>query len=857
MVENIKSKHKIFIRRSHNYQNYSVLHTIIFIYFLGVFSQTSAYIITRKDDVFLKSNLIDKDLQVPDNSIFQENDGYAEEMLHESPLEMQKTKDDLNYDLLSDSDYIISQPNFGIIPKLPISNIKPNLISQPYFTIAENDVKKTKCEFNIRLNAKQIRLIKAQNKPIRLFGKEFNQYAQLANGPYCAPDPKFDFSSKIKGKGFTQNSKLIIALKGDEENLDQYLKPENILVPYGPGIFSNNGIVHQKLLNNFLVAKDAFMAKIGSLIQLDDPQFELVFVGHSLGGVYSILGALELLMSNLFPNSITIYTFGIPPFGDESFAKFASSNLAIYRITNVIDDVPQISHPFELLPNLKHAGQEVWIKNDKLPAVYCLKKNGEKWPYGHESDIFHVIMCHIYEQEILLDELNDVKKIMEIILAADELMLPDFAKFCQNFLITGYKKWVNRNLVQVLNTAFEHPLIFDELTRRIIHKMSRGSVSLLKTAHLHKLEKKTLIAVLERGGVLNPGSAWELCLRWSFSQVLIFEKEKYELDIKTLSCFSSTSIDLATSTLLLDSLREKISILLKFVPFSQMSHNDFIEKVVPHRQLFSKESIESIESLKYYLAISDDLEELEIPATLTLDPLLPSSNLPKNFKSIMENSSLINHLHTDIIIGWITFYRQDQYSKFNSKGNETTGMKPRSRLSTSSLFKRLYQNIQDKTMNREKRKQQKRLSEYSFIMSKYKFSLIYRHTRDKYTFKDYRLWCHNTGPIVVITRIRDSRTLIGGYCDSLKNQDPNTISEGLSFTFEDSENLEKAGKYFLNCGTYSFDGSCFGIDDLILDFTSSRGSFKQEPDTEGDDFSRDQKKFTFDECEIFQIIHEE
>ncbi|CAG8452729.1 14534_t:CDS:2 [Ambispora leptoticha] len=458
-------------------------------------------------------------------------------------------------------------------------------------------------------------------------------------------------------------------------------------------------------------------------------------------------------------------------------------------------------------------------------------------------EIFYIVLCHIYEKEIKLEELHDVERVMDVVVAADELMLPELANYAQSFLLSGYKKWVNRNLVKVLNITFVHPHIFEELARRIIHKMNRGSISLLRTAFLHKLEQQTLIAVLEREGIPNAGLAWDVIFRWAFSQVVHFEKQKYESE-RTSTSNSISKLPPA----FIGSLRDKIAQLIKHIRFSQMSHNDFVEKVFKVRELLTKEMVNSIEGLQYYLTLAEN-------------------------STILTDSVLINNLHVDIIINWIVFYRQGQ--KLYIQNVEASNQS--SQINKTSIFKRLYRTLSQKgfknyNKNGNEKRNSKRASVQSMrsicsgVTTTFKFNLIYRHSRDKYTLNDYRFGCHDIGPVVVIARIRDSRVLIGGYSVShlrifSQNQSDSaqTTTKGVSFTFtfEDFDKLETAGNHFpltnkidLNVvldRAHSFDGPCFGIDDLVLDFSSSRGTFKHELESS-------HKRFTFDECEIYQVI---
>lgn len=74
--------------------------------------------------------------------------------------------------------------------------------------------------------------------------------------------------------------------------------------------------------------------------------------GHSLGGVFAILAAQDLLRYNKsIPRAV--YTFGAPRVGNDKFVRSVTRNHPIYRITNEEDVITQIP------PLCRHVGDPI------------------------------------------------------------------------------------------------------------------------------------------------------------------------------------------------------------------------------------------------------------------------------------------------------------------------------------------------------------------------------------------------------------------------------------------------------------------------------------------------------------------
>ena len=107
------------------------------------------------------------------------------------------------------------------------------------------------------------------------------------------------------------------------------------------------------------------------------PGYELVLVGHSLGGAVAALGALEFISMGYKPQ---VTTFGEPRIGNDAFVQYldkafhlnASSSSTVYEKRSSFRRVTHIGDPIPLLPLAEwgyrsHAG-EIFINKTDLPV---------------------------------------------------------------------------------------------------------------------------------------------------------------------------------------------------------------------------------------------------------------------------------------------------------------------------------------------------------------------------------------------------------------------------------------------------------------------------------------------------------
>ena len=150
-----------------------------------------------------------------------------------------------------------------------------------------------------------------------------------------------------------------------------------------------NCTVHSGFYASWLLTRPLIKPLVKAALA-QNPGYELVFVGHSLGGAVAALGALEFSSIGYSPH---VATFGEPRVGNDAFVRYLDETFSLHntsagteceldknnekssfrRVTHVGDPVPLL--PLAEWGYRSHAG-EVFIEKTDLPILtgdirYC------------------------------------------------------------------------------------------------------------------------------------------------------------------------------------------------------------------------------------------------------------------------------------------------------------------------------------------------------------------------------------------------------------------------------------------------------------------------------------------------------
>ncbi|CAG8632162.1 2593_t:CDS:1, partial [Dentiscutata heterogama] len=389
----------------------------------------------------------------------------------------------------------------------------------------------------------------------------------------------------------------------------------------------------------------------------------------------------------------------------------------------------------------------------------------------------------------------DIKTLLDIMVASDELVLQDLIDQIQNHFICLPTDLLIPYLIPLITTCYNYPS-FEKLLHNIIKTLYHDPSLLLRQTNLSLLQQPVLIWILEEiHYLLDDEDIWGCIINWGIGQH---------------SSLMNTNVT-DWSKLEFSILNETIYPLLKFIRFSHIPRNYFIENIIPYLLHFKEIDNDTI---RYYLN-STSIESQQ------------------SFLISLHDSILINHTHASFMAGWI------------DKGKAIMSTPKPKKTSNRFLFPFF------------KRRNNSKINSTSPSKKiHYTFDLLFRMTRDGPSA--YHDRCLKQVPTLVIAKIRcPSKTIIvGGYnpvgFNYSYNVDISSLSQTFIFSFGNGEGLEKLSMVRVQTDwsrmaiKFSSVGLCFGYDDLTINFKERSCEFSK--------YFLEYETSELVECEVFQVL---
>ncbi|GBB99093.1 hypothetical protein RclHR1_03410006 [Rhizophagus clarus] len=273
-------------------------------------------------------------------------------------------------------------------------------------------------------------------------------------------------------------------------------------------------------------------------------------------------------------------------------------------------------------------------------------------------------------------------------------------------------------------------------------------------------------------------------------------------------------------------LKEAVKDLIPHIKFSMISRNDYYGKILPFNKVLSTKE--------------QNLNDEVLLCYLDKDVLTSNSKLLR--KVFLDDSSIINHFHANIILQWIIEGREEQ----------ETFSYPKIKKSFFDLF-----------CFKKNSKHNRSFTPTSSI--KYRFNLLFSRCRDGFPTEDYHKKCDNLPNTLVVAKIHDSTSIIGGYAPrgldlGFLTLYTITIDSSFLFNFKTGEpsientiqcKMRKDRDIENEYIPYLWVGPRFGAKDLAIDLHKMKAtSVPQYYDKP----IHDVKEFNVDDVEVFQVV---
>ncbi|KAG9306451.1 hypothetical protein G9A89_003561 [Geosiphon pyriformis] len=251
-----------------------------------------------------------------------------------------------------------------------------------------------------------------------------------------------------------------------------------------------------------------------------------------------------------------------------------------------------------------------WVKREEN-VIHFKKPN-------ISPKVFDLILKYIYSGEITLTNI-EISLMLELLIAADELVLEEFVEHLQEILIEDFQESQKQKFSIFYPTTFKYSS-FKKLQDFCISFAASNPDSLFKSDNFTSIEEDLLISLIRRDDLeMEESVIWDYLLKWGKAKI----NAKEDNEEWTMKDFQALKMSLQRC--------------FQFVRFYDITSVDFYTKVTPYAESLPGNLYKDL--LRHYLG----------PAS---HKKLQSSKVKRHPKRKFA-SNLLQPKHFDLIGAWI------------------------------------------------------------------------------------------------------------------------------------------------------------------------------------------------------------
>ncbi|KAG9306428.1 hypothetical protein G9A89_003538 [Geosiphon pyriformis] len=249
--------------------------------------------------------------------------------------------------------------------------------------------------------------------------------------------------------------------------------------------------------------------------------------------------------------------------------------------------------------------------------------------------IFEVILRYMYSGEIELNK-YEVPKILELIVAAEELILEKLINHLEDYLIEHHAKELKENFLTLRETSYKYPS-FKKLQDFFTEIAVRNPAAIFNSQDFTSLDQCALVSFLQRDLFdLQEAEIWEKVVEWGAAKLA------NNIDIKEISNWTDENFEAFNGI---------IEEFLPFIRFFHISSVDFYYKVKPFEKILPGTLYEDL--LHHYLVPGSHQTSVDAQPLRLRTKLLEIHNLKQLLHWIEdkdENTPFQNQLEYKITL---------------------------------------------------------------------------------------------------------------------------------------------------------------------------------------------------------------
>ncbi|RIA90696.1 hypothetical protein C1645_805588 [Glomus cerebriforme] len=438
-----------------------------------------------------------------------------------------------------------------------------------------------------------------------------------------------------------------------------------------------------------------------------------------------------------------------------------------------------------------------WVKMDDNNRI--ILKN----PNIHPKT-FSIILKYIYDGSITLGHLSP-SDIILLLISSDELALEELIVYIQKYLITNHSRFIQENIHQILNLSYNHSSYKEIQSYCIERLIINNPIILFNSIHFFYLYEEILLELLDRDDFnkFSEVDMWNFIIKWgiyqSKDQLSILSNSTLQnnhndeewllnLELKDLMDYLINRCSWTTKEykILGDSLKNLLT-KIRFIEFLKI---DFVKYITPFKEIFNHEFYNQLQDHFYSFPNNflppppfkplpfDDLDPIEYYiSNNNINNNDHSFSIPKKIITLKPprrrlHSEIITNYHIKVITNWLDHNDNNISSLSSSSIISQFTLTP-----TTTTF--LTTSYAIPTNGHPS----------SLLKPPYKFTLLYRASRDSFNLDKLHKILDNKLNIMIIAKISDTNELVGGFnpvgWNNSNKSHPDSINSFI-FSFHDN-----------------------------------------------------------------------
>jgi hypothetical protein len=213
---------------------------------------------------------------------------------------------------------------------------------------------------------------------------------------------------------------------------------------------------------------------------------------------------------------------------------------------------------------------------------------------------------------------QECSKILEILVAADELLLRDLVDYIQKYLIDNKSSWMEQHFELVHRTSFQSNYLL-ELQQFCTNFMVQFPEKIFKSLDFTKLPEKSLVLLIKRDDLqMKEIEVWEHVLNWGLARntSLVQDPDTWSDDG-------------------FKSMKNTLQNCLPLIRFYSLSSKEFLHKVKPYKKLLSRQLYKDLLN-SYMDADVKPKDNISLPRNLKINGIIDSKIINLNIVSLIS-----------------------------------------------------------------------------------------------------------------------------------------------------------------------------------------------------------------------------